>query len=139
MKKLYYSAVLYTALGLAAGLYYRELTKANDFTGPTQLAVVHTHLLVLGTLVFLIAIALEKTLHLTRGRFFSTFVWTYHAGLLLTTGLMTVHGTLTVLGKEGSPPFARSSSQPGRGVASRLSSMLANRRTRSWVCLNSGQ
>ncbi|WP_053914341.1 DUF2871 domain-containing protein [Streptomyces sp. SCSIO 75703] len=100
MKKLYYSAVLYTVLGLAAGLYYRELTKAQDFTGDTQLAVVHTHLLTLGTLVFLITIALQKTLNLTRGQFFSAFFWTYHAGLLLTTALMTVHGTLTVLGED---------------------------------------
>lgn len=99
MKKLYYSAVLYTVLGLAAGLFYRELTKAQDFTGTTQLSVLHTHLLTLGTLVFLIAIALQKVLELTRGRFFTAFFWTYHAGLILTTGLMTVHGTLTVLGK----------------------------------------
>lgn len=102
MKKLYYSAVLYTVLGLAAGLYYRELTKSQDFTGTTQLAVLHTHLLTLGTLVFLITIALQKTLHLTRGRFFSAFFWSYHAGLLLTTALMGVHGTLTALGKNTS-------------------------------------
>jgi hypothetical protein len=102
MKKLYYSSVLYTVLGLVAGLYYREVTKAHDFTGTTQLAVLHTHLLTLGTLVFLITIALQKTLHLTRGRFFSAFFWTYHAGLLLTTALMAVHGTLTVLGKDAS-------------------------------------
>ncbi|MFI9630728.1 DUF2871 domain-containing protein [Streptomyces sp. NPDC052042] len=100
MQKLYYSAVLYTVLGLAAGLYYREVTKAHDFTGTTQLAVLHTHLLTLGTLVFLITLALQKTLHLTRGRFFPAFFWTYHAGLLLTTALMAVHGTLTVLGKD---------------------------------------
>lgn len=45
MKKLYYSAVIYTVLGLLAGLFYRELTKAQDFTGDTQLSVLHTHLL----------------------------------------------------------------------------------------------
>lgn len=47
MIRLYYSAALYTVLGLAAGLYYRELTKAQDFVGDTQLSVVHTHLLAL--------------------------------------------------------------------------------------------
>jgi hypothetical protein len=98
MKKLYYSAAAYTLLGLVAGLFYRELTKAEDFTGPTQLSVLHTHLLTLGTLVFLIAIALEKVLGLSRGRFFGAFFWTYQAGLVLTTALMTVHGTMTVLG-----------------------------------------
>ncbi|WP_431999030.1 DUF2871 family protein [Streptomyces fungicidicus] len=47
-----------------------------------------------------------KTLHLTRGRFFSAFFWTYHAGLILTTGLMTVHGTITVLGKDTGPAIS---------------------------------
>ena len=60
MNRLYYSAVLYTLLGLAAGLYYRELTKAQDFVGDSQLSVVHTHLLALGMLFFLVVLALER-------------------------------------------------------------------------------
>lgn len=106
MKKLYYSAVVYTVLGLFAGLFYRELTKAQDFTGDTQLSVLHTHLLTLGTLFSLIAIALEKVLHLSSGRFFNAFFWTYHGGLILTTGIMTAHGTLTVLGKTTRPAIS---------------------------------
>ncbi|MFE3556218.1 DUF2871 domain-containing protein [Streptomyces sp. NPDC059193] len=106
MKKLYYSAVIYTVLGLLSGLFYRELTKAQDFTGDTQLSVLHTHLLTLGTLFFLIAIALERVLHLSSGRFFNAFFWTYHAGMILTTGIMTVHGTMTVLGKTAGPAIS---------------------------------
>lgn len=60
MIRLYYSAALYTVLGLAAGLYYRELTRAQDFVGDTQLSVVHTHLLAFGMLFFLVILALEK-------------------------------------------------------------------------------
>ena len=48
MRRLFNAAFLYTILGLAGGLFYRELTHINRFTGDTQLAVVHTHFLVLG-------------------------------------------------------------------------------------------
>ena len=41
----------WTVAGLASGLAYRELTRSTGFSGFTQLAVVHTHTLVLGTIV----------------------------------------------------------------------------------------
>jgi hypothetical protein len=41
----------WTMMGLASGLAYRELTRSAGFTGFTQLSVVHTHTLVLGTLL----------------------------------------------------------------------------------------
>lgn len=65
MKKLYVAALTYMILGLIAGLYYRELTKAYDFTGDSQLSVVHTHLLALGMLFFLIVFGLEKLFGIT--------------------------------------------------------------------------
>ncbi len=54
MRKIYYAANTYMILGLAGGLYYRELTKLNHFTGDGQLGLVHTHLLALGMLFFLV-------------------------------------------------------------------------------------
>ena len=48
MKKLINTSFLYLILALAAGVFYREFTKFNSFTGKTTLAVVHTHLFVLG-------------------------------------------------------------------------------------------
>lgn len=59
MRRLYLAAIAYATLGLAGGLFYREITHARDFTGNTQLAVVHTHLLALGLLVMLIVLALD--------------------------------------------------------------------------------
>jgi len=61
MSKLFYAAFAYLVLGVASGLFYREFTKANDFTDAqfTQLSVVHTHLLVLGFMVLLIVLILE--------------------------------------------------------------------------------
>lgn len=98
MRKLYFAVVAYTVLGLAAGLYYRELTKAQDFTGSTQLSVVHTHLLTLGTIFLLVVLLLEKAFTLSASRWFTPFFWTYNAGLVVTVGMLVVHGTMTVLG-----------------------------------------
>jgi uncharacterized membrane protein YtjA (UPF0391 family) len=106
VKKLYWAALSYMVLGLAAGLYFRELTKAQDFSGFTQTAVMHTHLLALGMLVFLVLIALEKLLSLSHSRAFTVFFWVYNAGLLLTVTMMGIHGTRTVLGHPSSSGIA---------------------------------
>ncbi|WP_329529861.1 DUF2871 domain-containing protein [Streptomyces sp. NBC_01450] len=60
MRKSYYAAHTYMILGVISGLHYREFTKANHFTGDTQLALIHTHLLALGMPGFLIIPALDK-------------------------------------------------------------------------------
>lgn len=98
MLKLYYSAAIYLTLGLLSGLYYREFTKINDYDGPTQLAVVHTHLLTLGMMMFLIVLLLEKAFALSETKWFKLFFWHYHGGMLLTVGMMVVHGSRDVLG-----------------------------------------
>lgn len=84
--------------GLASGLFYREFTKANDFTGDSQLSLVHTHLLALGMLFFLAVLALDKLFNLTGLRMFNVFFWTYNAGLALTAAMMVLSGNLTVQG-----------------------------------------
>jgi hypothetical protein len=106
MIRLYYSAALYTVLGLISGLYYRELTKAQDFVGDTQLSVVHTHLLALGMLFFLVILALEKAFTLSDSRWFTPFFWIYNAGLVLTVTMLTVHGSMTVLGASAGAAIA---------------------------------
>jgi hypothetical protein len=106
MKKLYYAALVYTILGLAGGLFYRTLTHANDFTGFTQLAVVHTHFLVLGMLFFLGTILFEYAFKLSQSKLFNWFFWTYNAGLIWTAGFMTFNGTNTVLGNTVSSAVA---------------------------------
>ncbi|MFE9321897.1 DUF2871 family protein [Nocardia sp. NPDC052278] len=78
MKQLYWAAVSYTALGLPSSLVYRELTKAHQFTGKTGLAVVHTHLLALGTLFFLIVLVLEHQLALSDTRAYRWFFTVYN-------------------------------------------------------------
>lgn len=105
MRKLVNFSFIYMILGVASGLFYREFTKINDFVEGqyTQLSVVHTHLLVLGFIMLLLVLILEKTFALSKNR--KLFVWflgTYNAGVILTAGMQLTHGILTVLGIESS-------------------------------------
>ncbi|MEU5600009.1 DUF2871 domain-containing protein [Streptomyces sp. NPDC020298] len=100
MRKSYYAAHIYMIVGVISGLFYREFTKAEDFTGDTQLAVMHTHLLALGMLGFLIVLALDKQFQLSGTKLFTYFFWFYNAGIVVTVGMMGVHGSLTVLGDD---------------------------------------
>ncbi|MEO8908175.1 MAG: DUF2871 domain-containing protein [Microbacteriaceae bacterium] len=117
MKKLFYAAFAYMVLGVLSGLFYRELTKANHFSENafTQLAVVHTHLLVLGFIVLLIVLLLEKVFALSQSPLFSWFFWVYNAGLVITAGMMVVHGSLTVLGPDSGTGMAAIAGIAGMG------------------------
>lgn len=108
MKKSFSAAFTYMIIGVLAGLFYREFTKANDFPEGefTQLAVVHTHLLTLGFIVMLIVLALDKLFGLSGSRLFSWFFWLYNVGIVLTVGMMIWHGSLTVLGEESNAMIA---------------------------------
>lgn len=107
MKRLFNAAALYTVLGLAGGLFYRELTHSRDFVGDSQLGLVHTHFLVLGTVFLLVVLGLEKLFTLSRSKMFGWFEITFHAGLLITGIMMAVRGSMTVLGTPlTSPAFA---------------------------------
>ena len=48
MKKLLNTAFIYALAAMAGGVFYREFTKYNSFTGVTSLGKVHTHLFLLG-------------------------------------------------------------------------------------------
>lgn len=54
MKRYMNCALLYSVLAMAGGVFYREFTKLNAFTGKTTLSVVHTHYFLLGMVVFLL-------------------------------------------------------------------------------------
>lgn len=100
MRKSFIASFVYLGLGLVAGVFYREFTKAYNFAegSPTQLSVLHTHLLTLGFLFFLIVLMLDKQFNLSEDSRFKTFFWSYNAGLVITISIMTWHGMLTVQG-----------------------------------------
>ena len=102
------AASAYVVVGLAAGLFSRELTKLNGFEEgmPGQLGLAHTHLQALGALMSLIVLALEKSFRLSANRLFPWFFWIYNAGVVLTGAMLIWHGTLQVLGVESSKTIA---------------------------------
>ena len=71
-----------------------------DFTGETNLSLLHTHLFSLGMLFFLVVLALEVTLKPSQQKFFNGFFVTYNIGLILTTIMMAVRGFLQTQGGE---------------------------------------
>jgi len=102
MQKLARASLSYMIIGLISGVYFRELTKFNDFDGWTQLSVVHTHTLILGMFFFLIVLLLEKNFNLTQHKNFKKFYVFYNIGLGVTILMLLTHGTMTVLGTESS-------------------------------------
>jgi len=66
MKKVMNTAILYFLFAMIGGVFYREFTKINEFSGQTTLSVVHTHLLTLGAAVFLFVAVLFKLTNLER-------------------------------------------------------------------------
>lgn len=94
---LFHMSWVWAGIGLASGLGYRELTRSTGFSGFTQLAVVHTHALVLGTVVGLLLLALQRLYRLGDDRRFAWFVWVWNVGLGLTASGLAVKGSLQVL------------------------------------------
>lgn len=102
MRKLYIASFIYLIAGLAAGVFYRDFTRFNNFPEGqyTQLSVVHTHILTLGFLALLLVLALEKLFTLSSSKLFGWFFWLYNIGLVISTAMMITHGMLTVVGVE---------------------------------------
>lgn len=97
MKKYMNAAVVYAVLAMAGGVFFREFTKAHDYTGATTLSVIHTHYFLLGMMFFLLLAVLEKNFGFT-GEKTGRALCLYHAGLNLTVIMLLVRGITTVLG-----------------------------------------
>lgn len=97
MKRYMNSALLYAALALAGGVFYREFTKFSGFSGKTALAVVHTHYFLLGMVFFLLLLVLEKSFAFS-GPKTGRALALYHAGLNLTAVMLAVRGVTQVRG-----------------------------------------
>lgn len=97
MKRYMNAAFLYAVLAMAGGVFYREFTKFNGFSGRTALGVVHTHYFMLGMVFFLLLLLLEKNFSFT-GAKTGRILAVYHAGLNLTAVMFVVRGITQVLG-----------------------------------------
>lgn len=100
MKKYINISFFYLVLGLALGVFYREFSKINNFTGQTVLKSVHTHTLVLGFMFFMIVLILEKVFEIAKNKHFTKWLVVYNVALIYTLGTMIYRGILDVLGKD---------------------------------------
>lgn len=89
-------AITYAALAMAGGVFYREFTKFNHFTGQTTLSVLHTHYFVLGMLFFLLLLLLEKSFAFSTAKSDKILLF-YNIGLNTTVAMLFVRGITQVL------------------------------------------
>lgn len=96
MKKYLNIAMGYAIAAMAGGVFYREFTKWNQFTGVTMLSKVHAHLFMLGMMVFLLVALFSRQMDLEKENSFRWFMRLYNIGLPLTVAMMLVRGILQV-------------------------------------------
>lgn len=98
MKKKYFNLTLiYATAAMIGGVFYREFTKWNGFTGATALGKVHTHLFILGMLAFLLVALFSQSMDLEKQKTFRTFMKIYNIGLPILSIMMVVRGVIQVL------------------------------------------
>ena len=98
MKKCLNISLVYAIAGLAGGVFYREFSKMNGFDGVTALGKVHTHLLLLGMIVFLIAaLFCAHFKSLPERKTFKAFLIVYNIGVPFTAIMMAARGVTEVL------------------------------------------
>lgn len=98
MKKYLNVSLIYALAAMAGGVFYREFTKFNHFSGVTALGKVHTHLFLLGMLVYLVIALYAAHNDLGKLRSFKAFLWCYNIGVPLTAAMMVARGVPQVLG-----------------------------------------
>ena len=97
MKKYLNVSILYAIAALIGGVFYREFTKINKYTGVTALGKVHVHLFMLGTIVFLLVSLFEMQQKLQENKTFRAFMWVYNIGLPITVIMFAIRGITEVL------------------------------------------
>lgn len=97
IKKYLNISLIYAIAAMVGGVFYREFTKWNGFTGMTALGKVHTHLFLLGMLMFLIIALFAEHHDLQKQKLFRVFLWVYNIGVPLTAVMLVVRGIAQVL------------------------------------------
>ena len=91
-------ALIYAVTAMVFGVFYREFTKFSEFTGQTNLSVIHTHYFMLGMFFFLVLMLVEKAIAFS-DQGVGRIVAAYQFGLNITglgflmRGLTQVQGT----------------------------------------------
>lgn len=97
MKKYLNYAFGYAIAAMVGGVFYREFTKWNGYTGVSALGKVHVHLFILGTIVFLLVALFASHFNLEENKNFRLFMKLYNIGLPLMIIMLIVRGVPQVL------------------------------------------
>lgn len=97
MKRILNTAFFYLILGLISGVFYREFTKIYGYTNYTRLSVLHTHLLTLGMMIFMIIFLIASIYNkLIETKKFTIFYFTYNISFLVMIITILIRGILEV-------------------------------------------
>lgn len=97
MKKSLTASMVYMIAAICGGVFFREFTKFNGFTETTRLSFVHTHLFMLGMVVFLLSALFCRGSELESNRLFRRFFPIYNIGVGVAAAMLFLRGTLEVL------------------------------------------
>lgn len=97
MRKYINTAFIYAMAAMAAGVYYREITRISGFTGTTSLAFVHLHLFVLGAMMFMIIALFSRVTDVENEKSFRSFYVLYNIALPFMAVMFLVRGTMQVV------------------------------------------
>ena len=97
MKKYLNISLVYGIAAMVGGVFYREFTKWNGFTGVTALGKVHAHLFLLGMLVFMVVSLFAAHNDLKSQKTFRIFLCVYNIGVPLTAIMLVIRGITQVL------------------------------------------
>lgn len=92
-------ALIYEVVAMVFGVFNREFTKFNDFSGQTRLSVLHTHYFMLGMFFFLILMLMEKVFSFS-GESTGKILIVYQVGLNITGLGFLLRGLMQVWGKQ---------------------------------------
>ena len=98
MKRHIKFAFVYAILAMICGVFYREFAKAYDFTGVTALGKLHTHLFVLGMVMFLLFALFDAKFDLQKHKLYLPFMIIYNAGVGIMCVMLAVRGVFDVIG-----------------------------------------
>ncbi len=93
-------SLTYALIGLISGVFFREFTKLNDFTGKTSLSSMHTHYLTLGMFFFLILLLLEKNFAFSSQKHVNKALIIYNIGLNISSIGFLMRGLTEVWGSQ---------------------------------------
>lgn len=114
MKKFVKISLVFLAVGLACGVFYREFSKAFSVTNQyLTLGLVHPHFLVLGVIMTLVLGLVADKLGKTDKKLFKAGLITYLTGVSGAGAMLLVRGTLEILEKSAKSSFVFTSGANG--------------------------